>query len=205
MLPSGMAAATSRFHSASGRPSRRSSRPAWVRGVTCSLSNNWQWSLIPHQACQGALPFEGVRSPSPYRAAASGSVDVNSMYWSCATQHEHDSQGEAMHQMCSRGSQGCFHGMTRCMEAAHLENKAVAGCVKERCIPGSSIGPGHGETEGVCADAEVVHGRSAGQRVPCAQADLSFCLGGLVTPLHPRPMFSGVASPMLWPRGSRGL
>lgn len=63
------------------------------------------------------------------------------------------------------------------MEAPHLENKAVAGSVKERCVPVSSIGPGHGETEGVCADAEVVHGRSAGKRVPCAQALSSYALG----------------------------
>ena len=92
-----------------------------------------------------------------------------------------------MHQECVYGSRGCTCDKAWCNGAAHLENKAVAGSVEERCIPGSSIGPGHGETEGDSAHAEVVHGRSAGERVPCAQAYLGFGLGGFVAPLilHP--------------------
>ena len=53
MLPSGMAAATSRFHSASGRPSRRSSRPAGVIGVTSHLQQSAHSHRRVSQACQG--------------------------------------------------------------------------------------------------------------------------------------------------------
>lgn len=92
----------------------------------------------------------------------------------------------------------------RCVEAAHLKDKAVTGRVEEICIPASSIRPGHCETERVCADADIVHGLSAGERVPCTQATLSPPLAGLVTPPHPQPTPNRLAPPGPWRKPAGG-
>ena len=95
MLPSGKAAATSRFHSASGSPSRRSSRPVCAResalGLLALLSQHQpgsrkrvcggdEHSGYMHEVKLRCAPLEGVRSPSPYKAAFTGSAVVSSMY-----------------------------------------------------------------------------------------------------------------------------
>ena len=48
----------------------------------------------------------------------------------------------------------------------HLENEALTGCVKQRRASRPSTR--HSKAERVCADAEVVDGRAAGERVACS-------------------------------------
>ena len=64
MLPSGKAAATSRFHSASGRPSRRNSMPVFCRhNPLSSLGMGLQTSPLCQSGFAEALPIPTLKHP----------------------------------------------------------------------------------------------------------------------------------------------
>ena len=107
-----------------------------------------------------------------------------------------------MHQVCARGSEAALVMGLGARKQPTLKIRRWPAVLKSGASPRAALDRDTVRPKGFALMLRLCMAGPLDSGSPASQADLGFCLGGLVTPLHPKPMFSGVASPRLGPQGS---